>query len=98
MAHPRFDGLVVRRRGYMHTMMLGGQIAQDRYLFETLAVRGKVFLGSSVTNAYEQTTFMRNATPCYANSGAPGCTEIIAVIRAWVQGVLSVHLSTFPIG
>jgi len=82
-ARPRFDGLVVRRKGFEHGVIVGGQIHQDRYLFETLAVRGSVFLGSSVMNTYDFADFERSAAPCRVNAFAPGCGEIIAVIRCF---------------
>jgi hypothetical protein len=98
MPTPRFDGLVVRRKAFRHFQASVTGPRQDRYLFETLAVRGNTFLGSSAMNTYDWTAIMQSFAPCYTYPNAPGCAEIVNLARAWAQAVLSVHLSTFPIG
>ena len=92
--YPRFDGLVVRRRAYLHVK---GTV-QDRYLFETLAFRGNGFIGSSTTNTLDWTSILQGGATCSVNPSATGCAGILAQIKSWVETILSVHLTTFPIG
>ena len=96
--YPRFDGLVVRRRAYLHVKPSAFVTVQDRYLFETLAFRGTGFIGSSTTNTLDWSSILQSGATCSGNPSGDGCAGILAQIKSWVQTILSVHLSTFPIG
>jgi hypothetical protein len=61
----RFDGLLVRRRGYQHVKMF--PMYQDKYLFEVLALRNNVFIRSAALQAttphWNQKVAACNVTP-----------------------------------
>ncbi len=93
----RFDGLVVRRKaaGRFGPSPVGW--ISQKYLFETLAVRGPIFVGASVTN-HDITPAMIQAEMACAGSAPPQCASLIEARRVWAQMVLAVHMTTFPIG
>jgi Trypsin-like peptidase domain len=97
----RFDGLILRRRGYVHldgTQVGLNQVPQDRYLFETIATRGHVMLFASVMNNSATVANNLKAIACRGNPSQSGCPDIINKSTDWVRSVIAVHLSTFPIG
>jgi hypothetical protein len=95
----RFDGLIVRRRSYVHIVQSPfGQPRQDRYRFETLAVRGTTFIGSSALNTADWASLIQHFARCSLNPSAPECAAIMASARTWAQAVLAVALTTFPVG
>ncbi|HEY6288549.1 MAG TPA: hypothetical protein VIW48_03805, partial [Nitrospiraceae bacterium] len=101
MAVPRFDGMVVRRRAYVHmTPALIGlnQEPQDKYLFETIAARGHALLFTSVMNNVATASNNLRAMDCRVNPAQSGCAAVINRATDWVRSVIAVHLATFPIG
>jgi S1-C subfamily serine protease len=100
-AVPRFDGMVVRRRGYVHmtAAQIGlNQIPQDKYLFETIAARGHALLFTSVTNNAATVSNNLRALACRANPAQSDCAAVISRATDWVRAVIAIHLATFPIG
>ncbi len=91
----RFDGLIVRRRGYDHVHPF--PMYQDKYLFEVLAVRNNVFIGSA---AITETTpqWMQKIQACNMNPGMPACDEVRVYAVDWVKSMLAIQLTTFPVG
>jgi len=101
MPVPRFDGMVVRRRGYVHVTaaQIGlNQVPQDKYLFETIAARGHAMLFTSVTNNAATTANNQRAMACRLDPAQDGCAAVLSRSSDWVRSVLAVHLATFPIG
>jgi hypothetical protein len=101
MAVPRFDGMVVRRRAYVHmtAAQIGlNQVPQDKYLFETIAARGHVLLLTSVMNNAATVSNNLRAIACRANPAQGDCATVINGATDWVRSVIAVHLATFPIG
>jgi hypothetical protein len=94
----RFDGLVVKRGAYGQFFQTPYGPAPQRYLFETLATRGNVFIGSSVTNHDSSMQTMQMEAQCGAGVQLPACPQLFADRREWAQMVLAVHMTTFPIG
>jgi S1-C subfamily serine protease len=97
----RFDGMVLRRRGYVHvdgTQVALNSIPQDKYLFETIATRGHLMLFASVMNNSSTVSDNQRAIACRFNPSQVGCASINSNSNDWVQSVIAVHLSTFPIG
>jgi S1-C subfamily serine protease len=101
MPVPRFDGMLVRRRGYVHiaAAQIGlNQIPQDKYLFETIAARGHALLFTSVVNNAATTANNQRAIACRLNPAPDGCAAIVSRANDWIRSVIAVHLATFPIG
>jgi hypothetical protein len=96
MPYPRFDEMIVRRRSYVHFRTMPYMV-QDRYLFEILAVRKNVFIGSAAINAASPELIQR-VTACRFSPNTSGCDDARALINEWVSAVLSIQLTTFPIG
>lgn len=96
MAMPRFDGMLVRRRAYTH-MRATPVPFPDGYLFETLATRKNVFIGSAAMYA-SPPGFLQRLNACRFSPAAPGCNDARAFAADWVLSVLSIQLTTFPIG
>jgi S1-C subfamily serine protease len=92
----RFDGLVVQRRAYMHASDLYPSF-MDQYGFETVAIRRNVFIG--LATRYRWTPeFSQQFNLCRMAPAAPACAEVVRFFANWVQSVLSVQLTTFPVG
>lgn len=92
----RFDGLVVQRRAYMHVSDLYPNF-MDQYGFETVAIRRNVFIG--LATRYRWTPeFSQQLNACRMMPTAPVCAEVVRFFANWVQSVLSVQLTTFPVG
>jgi hypothetical protein len=89
----RFDGLTVRRKAVAKLTPL-----PEKYLFETLAWRGAVFIGSSVTNHDSTPATTQAVQQCVFNALAPNCPRLLGDRRDWARFVLAVHLTTFPVG
>jgi S1-C subfamily serine protease len=101
MPVPRFDGMLVRRRGYVHltAAQIGlNQVPQDKYLFETIAARGHAMLFTSVTNNAATTSNNQRALACRLNPAQEDCAAILSRSSDWVRSVIAVHLATFPVG
>lgn len=97
----RFDGMLVRRRGYIHVDpgLIGlAPVPQDKYLFETIATRGHVMLFTSVTNNSATASNNQRAIACRFNPSQDDCGGILSRTNDWVRSVIAVHLATFPIG
>jgi len=92
----RFDGLVVQRRAYMHVSDFYPSF-MDQYGFETVAIRRNVFIG--LATRYRLTPdFSQQLNACRMMPAAPACAEVVRFFGKWVQSVLSVQLTTFPVG
>ena len=91
----RFDGLLVRRRGYQHVKMF--PMYQDKYLFEVLALRNNVFIGSA---ALQATTpqWNQKVAACNVTPTAPSCEDVRQYAVDLVKAMLGVQLTTFPVG
>jgi hypothetical protein len=93
--YSRFDGLVFRRRAYFHAQMPA--MFQDRYLFEALAVRNNVFLGSAAT--YSMTpAFAQRMSMCRFSPNMGNCGDVVGFLVDWVRAALAIQLTTFPVG
>ena len=96
----RFDGLVVRRRAYMHmnpALMYTGS-PQDKYFFETMAARRSMLIDASAINNIANAQNRQRAMMCRMNSMLPNCGAENQRTDDWVRSVIAVHLSTFPVG
>lgn len=91
----RFDGLLVRRRGYEHVKLF--PMYQDKYLFEVLAARNNLFIGSA---ALQQTTpqWNQKIVACKAMPASPQCGDVRQYAVDWVKALLGIQLTTFPVG
>jgi hypothetical protein len=91
----RFDGLLVRRRGYEHMKLF--PMYQDKYLFEVLAARNNLFIGSA---ALQQTTpqWNQKVAACTATPSAFACNDVRQYAVDWVKAMLGIQLTTFPVG
>lgn len=96
MPYSRFDGLTVRRRAYLHVAYLPAQF-QDKYMFETLALRNHVFIGSAASYVMSPETAQR-MNFCLATNWAGDCDAMRKLRTEWAQSVLAIQLTTFPIG
>ena len=92
----RFDGMVVRRRAYTH-IQTSPMMFQDKYLFETLAVRNNVFIGSAAMYAWTP-QLAQLVAACRFSPGASNCNDARLLMNDWVQSVLAIQLTTFPVG
>jgi hypothetical protein len=69
----------------------------DQYGFETVAIRRNVFIGLS--SRYNWTPELsQQLTACRTMPTAPACSEAVRFFANWVKSVLSVQLTTFPVG
>ena len=91
----RFDGLIVRRRGYEHVKLF--PMYQDKYLFEVMAARNNVFIGSAVL---QTTTLQWNqkVAACNATPNVMSCEDVRQYAVDLVKAMLGVQLTTFPVG
>jgi hypothetical protein len=91
----RFDGLIVRRRGYQHIKLF--PMYQDKYIFEVLAARKNVFIGAA---ALQSTTpqWNQKIAACNLSPNAPACEEARQYAADLVKAVLGIQLTTFPVG
>jgi S1-C subfamily serine protease len=96
MPVPRFDGMVVRRRAYQHVQTVPVMF-QDRFVFEALAVRHNVFIGSAAMYSWSL-DFAQRFNTCRMAPNSMGCQEAFTFISDWVRSVLAIQLTTFPIG
>lgn len=92
----RFDGLVVQRRAYTHLSDVYPNF-MDQYGFETVALRRNVFIGFSTRYSWTP-EFSQQLKTCSMMPTAPACSETLRFFVNWVQSVLSVQLTTFPVG
>lgn len=96
MPIPRFDGLLVRRRAYTHVRMMP-TVFQDKYIFEALAVKNNLFIGSAAM--YESTPELaQRIAMCRIAPGGNGCAEARTLVMDWAKAVLAIQLTTFPVG
>ncbi len=87
----RADGLVVIRKAFVGYYPQNAYGLPARYAFETLAIRGKTFLGVAGIRFKDF-----EAVACSNGAlfvGCPGPDYLVG----WAQLALSVHLATFPI-
>jgi hypothetical protein len=91
----RFDGLIVRRRGYEHVKLF--PMYQDKYLFEVLAARNNMFIGSA---ALQSTTpqWNQKIAQCNAVPNAPACADVRQYAVDLVKAIIGIQLTTFPVG
>jgi len=91
----RFDGLLVRRRAYDHVKMF--PMYKDKYLFEVLAMRNNVFIGSALMG---QSTpqWLQKITACNAAPTVPECADVRQYAVDFVSAMLGIQLTTFPVG
>jgi S1-C subfamily serine protease len=87
----RADGLTVVRRAYQCFYPPNQYNFGTRYLFETLAIRGRTFLGVAGFRNNDAAMYA-----CAAGLPMPKCPGL-EYIAGWMQVALSVHLATFPI-
>jgi hypothetical protein len=94
----RFDGLTVNRKAGIRVEQTVFGYAPQEYTFETLATRGQVLIGSSVTNHDATQQTILEEMQCAAGAVLPDCPRLISDRREWARMVLAVHMTTFPIG
>jgi S1-C subfamily serine protease len=92
----RFDGMIVRRRAYMHVQTYP-MMFQDGYLFEALGERNNVFIGSAAIYHVDP-ALSQGIMSCRLTNFAGNCGEARTVTTEWVQSVLAIQLTTFPVG
>ncbi len=101
-ATTRSDGLLLRRRAYMHVAGVSfgvpNPMSQDAYLFETMATRNGVEMNASVLNRHNTVEENQRATYCRTMSALPICSATNNKTAGWIKSVIGIHLSTFPIG
>jgi hypothetical protein len=91
----RFDGLIVRRRGYEHMKLF--PMYQDKYLFEVFAARNTMFLGSAALYTTSP-QWNQKITGCKLTPTAPACDDVRQFAVDWVKAMLAIQLTTFPVG
>jgi hypothetical protein len=91
----RFDGLLVRRRAYRHVKLF--PMYQDKYLFEVLALRNNVFIGSAALQA-STPQWNQKIAACNLTPNAPSCADARQYAVDLVRAMLGVQLTTFPVG
>jgi hypothetical protein len=92
----RFDGMIVRRRAYTHVKMFPVMF-RDKYVFEALAVRNNVFIGSAAMYGWTP-QYQQRVMACRMQPSGNGCAEIGTFMADWVRAVLAIQLTTFPVG
>ena len=80
----------------MHVQMLP-MMYQDRYMFETLAVRKNVVIGAACVYANSLDLWQR-MNGCRLSPNMAGCEQLNNFKLEWVSAVLGIQLTTFPIG
>jgi hypothetical protein len=88
----RADGLSVIRRAWQGFYPPNQYNFPTRYMFETLAVRGRTFLGVAGFRNSEAVMWA-----CARGIPMPNCAGVPNYLAGWIQVALSVHLATFPI-
>lgn len=96
MPVPRFDGMIMRRRAYGHIRLVPYPF-QDRYGFETLAVRRNVFIGFAAIYSWSP-QFQQQFKACLLSPAASYCNDARTFAADWVKAALGIQLTTFPIG
>ncbi len=96
MPVPRFDNMIIRRRAYGHFVMVPTMFL-DKYLFEALAVRNNIFMGSAAMYSLSPELAQRMVV-CRVSPAANNCDDVRRFFVDWVKSALAVQLSTFPIG
>jgi hypothetical protein len=92
----RFDGMVVRRRAYIHVQTFPAMF-QDGYLFEALGERNGVFIGAA-TMYHVDPALSQRILSCRLTNYAGNCEGARTLMSEWVQSVLAIQLTTFPVG
>lgn len=92
----RFDGMIVRRRAYMHVQTYP-MMFQDGYLFEALGERNNVFIGSAAIY-HVNPALSQSIMTCRLTNYSGNCGDARKVTSEWVQSVLAIQLTTFPVG
>jgi hypothetical protein len=87
--------LLVRRRGYQHVKLF--PTYQDKYLFEVLALRNNVFIGSAALQS-STPQWNQKVAACNLNPTVPACEDVRQYAVDWVKAMLGVQLTTFPVG
>jgi S1-C subfamily serine protease len=97
VARQRFDGLAFTRKAFVgYDRMLGVERA---YGFETLIGRGRALIGIAGINLELQPSAAAQAVNfCQFQPAAPVCGQLRQIVTDWAPFVLSIFLSTFPIG
>lgn len=91
----RFDGLMVRRRAYQHMKMF--PMYPDKGIFEVLAMRNNVFIGSAVI-LQSSPQMNQQISACNAMPNAPQCVGVVRYAVDVVTAMLGIQLTTFPVG
>lgn len=97
MFHPptsRQDGLIVLRKGFAH-YPLGGPVPPmppAEYVFEVVAFKNnKLVIAAVISHRNGQ------FQACHLNPSMQGCGGVLSAVGpSWEQGVLAIHLTTFP--
>lgn len=87
----RADGLSVIRKAWVCYYPPNQYNFPTRYMFETLAVRGRTFLGVAGVRNNDAVMWA-----CARGIPMPNCPGP-SYLASWMQVALSVHLATFPI-
>ena len=91
----RFDGLLVRRRAYQHTKLF--PMYADKAIFEVLAMRNNVFIGSAM-QLQSNPQLQQKIAACNAMPNAPQCADARQYAIDVISAMLGIQLTTFPVG
>jgi hypothetical protein len=95
MPMTRFDGFAVQRKAFVHNEPTPIGLMPNARIFETLATRNGVLLTVSSLNAMWQPNIVQQGVrACASSMMSTPCRQYLS----WAAAVVSVHLTTFPIG
>jgi hypothetical protein len=94
----RADGMTVERKALLHTGRNAyGQVNWDQGgAYETLAVKGNWFIGTTAFDRVYRLETLQFAQQCTRAPQFQGCAEFRGQMRMLVQAVIAAHLTTFP--
>jgi hypothetical protein len=94
----RADGMTVERKALLHTARNPyGQVHWDQGgAYETLAVKGNWFIGTTAFDRVYRPETLQFAQQCTRTPQFQGCAEFRSQMRILVQAVIAAHLTTFP--
>jgi S1-C subfamily serine protease len=92
----RFDGMTVRRLSYLHVQTFPVRF-EDGYLFEALGVRNSIFIGAAAIY-HTNPALAQRIQVCRLTNYSGNCGDVRSLMLEWVQSVLAIQLTTFPVG
>jgi S1-C subfamily serine protease len=93
----RADGLTVRRKGNVQAQQTPFGPAPAKYAFETLAAKGRTFMGVTAFHHNYTLQALQLKQACMVDPNAAGCDAMLQELRRLAQMMVATHLSSFAI-